>query len=123
MYAFFARLGYTIPVATMLENLCCLGGTLPQGAPTSPSLSNLLMRGVDKRIAGFIKQKGIFYTRYADDMTFSGDFEPGMVIKFVRSVLHDVGLQINEKKLRVRRPSQRQEVTGVVVNEKIQVVK
>jgi RNA-directed DNA polymerase len=78
------------------------------------------MVGVDKRISAFTRKKEVRYTRYADDMTFSGDFEPGMLVKFVRSVLRDVDLRINYEKLRVRRPGQRQEVTGVIVNEKIQ---
>ena len=85
-----------------------------------PALSNLLMVNTDRQIGNFIKEKGIYYTRYADDMTFSGDFEPGMVIEFVRNVLNDMGLRINEKKIRIRKPGQRQEVTGVIVNEKIQ---
>jgi len=123
VYVFFVSLGYSIPVATMLSNLCCFNGCLPQGAPTSPALSNILMIDVDKRISGFIKKKEIRYTRYADDMTFSGDFEPGMIIKFVRMVLRDYNLAINEKKIRIRRPSQKQEVTGVIVNEKIQASK
>lgn len=120
VYGFFINLGYSSPVATLISNLCCLNGGLPQGAPTSPALSNILLINVDKRISGFIRKKGIRYTRYADDMTFSGDFEPGMIIKFVRSVLQENNLLINEKKIRVRRQGQRQEVTGAIVNEKIQ---
>jgi len=81
------------------------------------------MLNFDKRIAGFIRKHNIKYTRYADDLTFSGDFEPGMVIKFVRSVSSDTGLLINDKKIKVRKPGQRQLVTGVVVNEKIQAPK
>jgi RNA-directed DNA polymerase len=123
VYGLFVGLGYSVPVATMLSNLCCLNGGLPQGAPTSPALSNILMINVDKRISGFIKKKEIRYTRYADDMNFSGDFEPGMVIKYIRDVLRDANLQINEKKIRIRTPGQRQEVTGVIVNEKIQAPK
>lgn len=123
VFNFFVRLGYSEPVSVMLGNFCCWNGALPQGAPTSPALSNLLMLSFDKRVAGFIRKHNINYTRYADDLTFSGDFEPGMVIKFIRSVLPDFGLQINEKKVRVRKPGQRQEVTGVIVNEKIQAPK
>ena len=123
VFLLFLHLGYSVPVSTMLSNLCCLDGSLPQGAPTSPTLSNLLMVSVDKRIFGFTKEKEIRYTRYADDMTFSGDFEPGMVIKFVGKVLSQFELKINEKKTRVRRPGQKQEVTGVIVNEKIQAPK
>jgi RNA-directed DNA polymerase len=120
---FFLKSGYSLAVATLLGNLCCLNGELPQGAPTSPALSNILMIRIDRRISAFAKKQGIYYTRYADDMTFSGDFEPGMLIKFVRSVLKDNKLRINYKKLRVMQRGQRQEVTGVVVNEKIQAQK
>lgn len=120
VFEVFNRLGYSKPVATMLSNLCCMGGSLPQGAPTSPMLSNILMINVDQRLSTFTKEKKIRYTRYADDMSFSGDFEPGMIIRFVSDVLKDVGLKVNENKIRVRRPGQRQEVTGVVVNEKLQ---
>jgi RNA-directed DNA polymerase len=121
--SFFLKTGYSSPVAFLLSNLCCLDEGLPQGAPTSPALSNILMINVDKRISAFTNQKGIRYTRYADDMTFSGDFEPGMLIKFVRNVLRNRELGINYEKLRVRRQGQRQEVTGVIVNEKIQAPK
>jgi RNA-directed DNA polymerase len=123
VYGIFIGLGYSVSVATMLSNLCCLNGSLPQGAPTSPALSNILMINIDKRVSGFIKEKEIRYTRYADDMTFSGNFEPGMIIKFIRNILSDENLRINEKKIRVRRSGQRQEVTGVIVNEKIQAPK
>ncbi len=119
----FLKMGYSKPVATLLSNLCCLDGELPQGAPTSPALSNILMSNVDRRISAFARLKGIRYTRYADDMTFSGDFEPGMLVKFVRSVLESLKLRINYNKLRVRRPGQRQEVTGVIVNQKLQAPK
>lgn len=120
VYGFYKSLGYSIPVSLMLTNLCCINGSLPQGAPTSPALSNLLMRKIDNRIAGFSIKNSIRYTRYADDLTFSGDFSPGMIIKFVKNVLRENYLTINEKKIQIRRPHQRQEVTGVVVNQKIQ---
>ncbi len=123
VYNFFFNLGYSESVAMSLSRLCCLNDALPQGAPTSPALSNLLMRTFDKRIVGFVKKREINYTRYADDMAFSGDFEPGMVIKFVKSILSDMDLKINEKKTRFRHQNQRQEVTGITVNRKMQVSK
>ncbi|WP_342045934.1 retron St85 family RNA-directed DNA polymerase [Bacillus sp. OTU530] len=121
IYAFFSSLGYSRDVSAMLTNLCTLKGTLPQGAATSPALSNLVMRDIDKRIAAFSRENRIRYTRYADDLTFSGDFQEGKVIKFVDSVLKSKGFAINHEKTRVRLPHQRQEVTGIIVNEKIQV--
>ena len=123
VFGVFLELGYSKAVATMLSNLCCLKGSLPQGAPTSPTLSNILMNNIDAQISSFIKTEKIRYTRYADDMNFSGNLEPGMIIKFVRGVLHDEGLKVNENKIRVRRRGQRQEVTGVIVNEKLQAPK
>lgn len=121
--ALFQGMGYSKSVSTLLANLCTLDGSLPQGAPTSPTISNLLMRGFDKRLAGFCKKHNIKFTRYADDMTFSGDFEPGMVVKFVGSLLSLYNLKINHEKIRARRQNQRQQVTGVVVNKKMQVPK
>jgi RNA-directed DNA polymerase len=100
-----------------------LNESLPQGAPTSPAISNIVMHRVDKRIAGFTKKHKINYTRYADDMTFSGEFAPGMIIKFVNNVLVDQNLRINNKKTHYRHQSQRQEITGIVVNNKMQATK
>lgn len=117
---FFRDLGYSNAVAVMLANICTLDDELPQGSPTSPMLSNLITRRLDKRIAGFTDKNHIRYTRYADDLTFSGDFSEGQLINFVKFVLEDEGFIINERKTRVRKQNQRQEVTGIVVNEKMQ---
>ena len=119
VYKTFVSLGYNEGVATMLANLCIKDNKLPQGAPTSPALSNITFLVADKRISSFMKKKGVRYTRYADDMSFSGDFEPGMVIKFVRVVLKENDLTINDKKTRVQKKHQRQVVTGITVNEKM----
>jgi len=123
VYGFFNNLGYSKSVSMVLSRLCCLNDSLPQGAPTSPALSNLLMAPIDKRIIGFVKKYNISYTRYADDLTFSGDFEPGMVIKFVKSVLSDYNLKLNENKTKYCLKNQRQEVTGITVNQKMQACK
>ena len=121
VHAFYKRLGYCLPVATMLGKLCTLDESLPQGAPPSGPLSNLLMRRVDKRLSEFALANGLRYTRYADDITFSGTFDPGRVIRLTREVFDDEGLELNESKTRLMLPHQRQEVTGIVVNEKLQV--
>jgi RNA-directed DNA polymerase len=120
VYWFFKTLGYSRQVSGLITFLCCLDGTLPQGAPTSPALSNLIFLRADARIAGFAKKHGIRYTRYADDLSFSGKFNEAMVIKFIRTVLEDEGLEINNKKTRLMHRHQRQEVTGVIVNNKMQ---
>lgn len=123
IYKLFLSLGYKEDVVVLLTNLCCLNGCLPQGAPTSPMLSNILFRDFDNFIGKYTNEKKIRYTRYADDMTFSGDFNPGQIISVVRKKLFGLGLQLNENKTRVRRKGQRQEVTGIVVNEKMQLPK
>lgn len=83
----FIELGYNNDVAIMLTNLCCLNYKLPQGAPTSSSLSNIIMKKFDHSVSDFCKNNAIRYTRYADDMTFSGDFDEINVIRFVRNEL------------------------------------
>lgn len=123
VYNLFLELGYKDDVVVMLTNLCCLDGCLPQGAPTSPTLSNIILRDFDNQIGQYIAENRIRYTRYADDMTFSGDFKPGKVISLVKKELYSVGLKLNESKTRTRRRGQRQEVTGIVVNEKMQLPK
>ena len=120
VFNFFKRLGYQKAVSQMLTNLCTLNGSLPQGAPTSPALSNLIISRLDTRLSHYAIQKKIRYTRYADDMTFSGSFAPGEIIKLVRIASEDEGLILNERKIRLMKKHQRQIVTGVVVNEKLQ---
>ena len=122
-FQFFIENGYEESVAMMLTGLCCMKGCLPQGAPTSATLSNLLMIKFDEKVGMYCRQEKIRYTRYADDMTFSGDFDELKVIRFVRNNLKPMGLRLNEKKTRVRKQGQQQEVTGIVVNYKTQLPK
>lgn len=117
----FRKTGYREQVAVMLANICSLNNGLPQGAPTSPALSNIIAKGLDFKIEKYIKNKKIRYTRYADDLTFSGDFNEGDLIKNIERIASQQGFWINHEKTRVRKRNQRQEVTGIVVNEKMQV--
>ena len=93
---------------------------LPQGACTSPAISNLVARRLDARFSGLARRLGWAYTRYADDLTFSSK-EPsdrvGYLLARVRHIAGDEGFTVNEKKTRVLRPAARQSVTGVVTNE------
>jgi RNA-directed DNA polymerase len=96
---------------------------LPQGACTSPMLSNLIARKLDRRIAGVTSKLGWKFTRYADDLTMSGA-EPvkarmGKVLASVRAIARDEGFAINERKGRVQRSGGRQDVTGIGVNQKL----
>lgn len=120
VYFFFRGLSYTRSVAAMLSNICTLNDALPQGSPTSPMLANLITRNLDKRIAKYAIKNKIRYTRYADDITISGDFDVGSVIRVVKSISKSEGFKINDDKTRIRTQNQQQEVTGIVVNEKLQ---
>lgn len=102
----------------LLTMLCMFKDTLPQGAPTSPVISNIIMKDFDNTIGSWCMSREIAYTRYCDDMTFSGDFEPTEVIKLVAYELRKMGLFINDKKTTVVRDGQKKIVTGIVVNEK-----
>lgn len=106
---------------TLLTFLCTYRDCLPQGAPTSPSISNIILRDFDNCIGEWCNEHNIAYTRYCDDMTFSGDFDPKPVIELVKKELKKLGLYLNEKKTIVIRKGQRQAVTGIIVNEKPRV--
>lgn len=100
-------------------------GALPQGAPTSPAISNLICRRLDSRLSGLAEAMGGTYTRYADDMTFSFAEEPdrgvGRLRWWVEELCRQEGFAIHPDKFKVRRSSQRQQVTGVVVNDSLRV--
>lgn len=119
----FRSLGYSRKLSWQLAYLCCLNGSLPQGAPTSAALSNIILKEFDENIGEYTFARGIRYTRYADDMTFSGDFDVSEMIRTVVDNLKPYHLCLNRDKTRTRKPGQRQEVTGIVVNEKIQTSK
>ncbi len=94
---------------------------LPQGAPTSPSLANLCCYGMDVRLAAAAGAVGATYTRYADDLVFSGDASfARMASRFsamVGAIAIEEGFQVQHRKTRIMPRSQRQEVTGLVVNQ------
>ena len=119
----YLSLGYTYQVALFLAKLSCHEGKLPQGAPTSPAISNLVCRRLDSRLLGLAKSMGFKYTRYADDMTFSGDIMPDGLIRTAKRIIQDEGFEIAGKKTRVTRRGRSQRVTGLVVNEKVNVAR
>jgi retron-type reverse transcriptase len=136
----FQGLGYSPAAATILALICTecprrkiqYSGrvlhvatgprALPQGACTSPALSNLLARRLDGRLGGLAKKLGFTYTRYADDLTFSGDAAAakltGYLLARVRHLVDEEKLVVNEKKTRVQRRNVQQTVTGIVVNQR-----
>jgi retron-type reverse transcriptase len=127
--AAWAGLGWGAEAALVLTRICTHEGRLPQGAPTSPALSNLVCRRLDARLEALIRRSGGRYTRYADDITLS---LPGLghswappsahyqLIARVREIIEAEGFKIQMKKrVRVQRAHQRQTATGLVVNAKI----
>ncbi|EGO8361593.1 RNA-directed DNA polymerase [Escherichia coli] len=108
-------------VVTMLTWLCCYNDALPQGAPTSPAISNLVMRRFDECIGAWCQARGIIYTRYCDDMTFSGSFNARQVKNKVCGLLAEMGLNLNQRKSCLVAACKRQQVTGIVVNDKPQL--
>lgn len=103
----------------LLSLLCVYNDALPQGAPTSPMISNIIMKDFDNAIGLWCSSSGISYTRYCDDMTFSGNFDPLAVIPRVKTELKKLGLFLNDKKTVVVRAGQKHSVTGIVVNERL----
>jgi retron-type reverse transcriptase len=134
----FQMLGYSPAVATILALVCTESPrrqvdyngvrlhvasgprALPQGACTSPALSNLVARRLDARLDGIARKLGWTYTRYADDATFSAPPEAagtvGYLLARIRHITQDEGFRINETKTRILRRNARQSVTGINVN-------
>lgn len=121
-------------IAKILANLLCHNSALPQGAPSSPVVSNLLARMLDTQLARLAKRNRLSYSRYADDLTFSTNLKsfPPTVAKQVTehkwelgddltSTIRSCGFRINNAKTRMQYKSSRQVVTGLVVNDKVSV--
>ena len=114
----FSSLYFPPAVGTMLTALCCYRDYLPQGSPASPAISNLVMKPFDDYMEKWCGELGIEYSRYCDDMAFSGDFDEKMVLRKVRGFLEAMGFELNREKTRLLTKGFRQTVTGIVVNEK-----
>ncbi len=143
---YFRRIGWNRRATKLLVRLTCHDGSLPQGAPTSPRLSNLVNYRLDARLAGLARRAQSVYTRYADDITFSfAEIETDLdwilrggtpppaeletesdkiryLLRVARRIVELEGYRINaRKKLKVRRRHHRQSVTGLVVNDGVRV--
>lgn len=113
----FQLAGYEQAAARLLTRLCTWQDRLPQGSPTSPKLANLACFRLDRRLAGFAGQRGLVYTRYADDMTFSS-FSPARLFKSVPMlvrIVRDCGFVLNPRKTRACGASRQLKVTGLVL--------
>lgn len=112
----FKALGYPNNVSYCLAKMCTSDGCLPQGAATSPYLSNIAIRKVDWRLYHLCKKCGLIYTRYADDMTFSGKNIGNSFIYIVSKIVEEEGFKVNNEKTRLHRRKGRRIVTGISVN-------
>jgi len=122
--AYFRRIGWNAPAAALLTRLTTHEGGLPQGAPTSPRLANLVNYGLDARLARYVEPQGGRYTRYADDIAISLEHDWGRTargfVQKTRALLRAHGYRAHgRRKLSIRRRHQRQQVTGLVVNDKV----
>ncbi|NQU23657.1 MAG: RNA-directed DNA polymerase [Candidatus Nealsonbacteria bacterium] len=139
----FRNLGYSEAIAVVLALICSepdvdeveLDGRtyyvarqqrlLPQGAPTSPAITNIICRGLDGRLARTAEMLGFCYTRYADDITFSGSGDAaanvGRALRRIGYAVEKEGFEVHPDKTRVLRRGRRQEVTGLVVNDRLNV--
>ena len=135
-----APFNFPKPIANVLAGLCSMrevrkdangedffAYVLPQGAPTSPIITNMICDTLDRRLAGLAKRFGLHYTRYADDITFSSMHNvyaaKGNFRKELDRIIKNQGFIINEAKTRLQKLGGRQEVTGIIVSEKLNVSK
>lgn len=113
-------------VAACIANIACYNGKLPQGAPSSPVITNLICAILDRRLAAIAKKFRLTYTRYADDLTFSTNSKVFLekkdeLLSEIYAVIEKSGFKVNHYKTRISYRDSRQEVTGLVVNNKISV--
>ena len=135
-----APFNFPTAIANVLAGLCSMreirkdadgkdvfASVLPQGAPTSPIITNMICDTLDRRLAGLAKRFGLHYTRYADDITFSSMHyvyaENGEFRKELRRIISGQGFTINNTKTRLQKRGSRQEVTGIIVCEKLNVTR
>lgn len=122
------------PVANVIAGLCSMRETmedgscryvLPQGAPTSPIITNMICDKLDRRLAGLAKRFGVNFSRYADDITFSSMHNvyqaDGKFCTELKRIIEDQGFTMNETKTRLQKLGSRQEVTGIIISQKLNV--
>ena len=113
---------YDEQIATALTLLTTYKGILPTGAPTSPVLSNFVCLKLDDDLLTFCRENRLYYSRYADDLTFSSDtIIPMDTILDIILLIKENGFEMNKKKLRVQSSNRKQTVTGLTVNEIVNV--
>ena len=113
----FLEAGYSRSASAALAEVCCFKGALPQGAPTSPRLSNVIFKPLDSQLEAAAGQRGALYSRYADDLTFSSRHDLGNLLHEVKRLLWARGFRLNEKKIHCYGPGVPKKITGLVVQD------
>lgn len=118
-------------IANAIAGICCVemedseSFVLPQGSPCSPILTNIVCSNLDRKLSGLAKRFGVTYSRYADDITFSSSHnvyrDHGVFLKEFRRIIKSEGFKLNPRKTRLQKKGQRQEVTGLVVSDRVNV--
>lgn len=111
----FRNLGYTYKVSYYLSAICCYETHLPQGAPTSPSLSNIIVKNLDNRLSKFADKFQLKYSRYADDLAFSGNI-PVKHIEYITNIIKEEGFLVNENKTFICKGKGKRILTGISIS-------
>lgn len=114
----FRYLGYDKDFSLFLGKICTFNGKLPQGGVTSPYISNLIFKSIDKKLSKYCLYKNINYSRYADDLTFSSNDKKVLLnaLIYIRTFFTQSQFQINEDKTRLLSPSSHKIITGITIN-------
>ena len=102
--------------AKYISAICTLNNHLPQGACTSPILSNIVFKSIDIRLSRLAKSLGLIYSRYADDLAFSGDRVPRNIIKTIEKILQTKYFKLNKSKTKLKIEGSRKIITGVSIS-------
>lgn len=117
VFNIFKAIGYNDLICVIFSNICTYQEALPQGSPCSPKLANLSAWQLDVRIQGYVGKRGINYTRYADDLSFSGltPWKVVQIIPMIKRLIEDENFQVNPSKTRIAGLSRAKIVTGLVL--------
>jgi retron-type reverse transcriptase len=123
VFTLFRSKGYSVVCAKFITELCTLEKKLPQGAPTSPAIANMVCYHLDFRLRKLAGKCNLSYSRYADDLTFSGLYVKKWLKDKIKEIIKDEGFELspNKEKLTKQKKKFRQEVTGLVVNRKVSI--
>lgn len=118
IFNIFSSIGLTDSHSNYLSLLCTLDNKLPQGACTSPILSNIVFLPVDRRLDKLAASYGLVYSRYADDLAFSGHKVSKSIIGLIKAILGDYGFEVNENKTKLKLDGYKKILTGVSISNK-----